>query len=105
MKRAIYPQLDITYIGNEVTVITSRRVKIGKYWYLWDFVKKGVYEVNNFDIIGVINAVHSDVYHSIVLGKASLKLVDGDGRPIFIRDTDQRSEEDRISELLLRFKL
>ncbi len=107
---AIYPEIDVKFSKTVIELNTNLRKEHEGEWYLWKF--KRVYEIDLSDDYGSVGRLletdnliidlHKEVYSSIILGKVINNLVDIHGIPIFEKDPDQTSEEDR---LLKQYKL
>jgi hypothetical protein len=55
--------------------------------------------ITNIIMEQITNMFHTNVYRALILHRLDFSLVTPDGSPVIYADTDQRSEEERLSEL------
>lgn len=90
-----------------LTVETNLRIKIGRYWYLWNFKKRdtapmrwGINITNNKTPCErekeLIEALHRDVYVRYYLNKPNIKPNDLFVKMVMKKDKLQCSELDRV---------
>lgn len=96
--REIFPEVRIHYgveygvYGDEIIYLnTYIRKKFGKYYYLFHLYRS--YRSDNLS--NIIKLFTKECYSAIILTKLSrIKTIDG--RQLFIKDSNQESEEERL---------
>lgn len=101
MGNPIFPDIrhkySVIYGVEQLTLRTHIRKKRGKKWFLWVVFKTQPITESN-DINEVYKAFIKEVYAVIVLGKIPIK-AEIDDRGLFVVDTKQQSEEERLMSL------
>jgi len=100
MKEAIYPEISVNKRGDGWTLSTVLRKQHEGVWYLWRHLRV-CYSADLLYKARFLEILHNDVYHSLILGKVDPTLLAYDNEQLFIKDPDQRSEEDRLLDKLL----
>lgn len=80
---------------------TLRKKHRGK-WYLIDFYQsRKVHSSENLEDVkkNYLERLRKDVYCAILFRVVNTKMVDKDGYPIFLLDSDQRDEKERLFNL------
>lgn len=114
MARIIYPDI---YIREHREVIPSgsrngktifsfklmtslRKERQGR-WYLCNFTKSWMgEELSDVHKQSIINLFHREIYQFLIVGVVVPEIGGFGGQPVFELDEDQRSEADRLTELL-----
>ena len=97
MNEAIYPDVKISETHNGITISTTVRKQHQGKWYKWRHLQMA-YSTDDLYKRKMLARLHEAVYQTIILGKIDPSLMAYDNEPIFIEDTDQRSEEERLYE-------
>lgn len=95
----IYPKVQTLQTEDSIEFRTKLiKEADGKYYY-WNFYRKELVE-DIKDRMNAINRFHTDIYHTIFLGKVDLNSKLPDGTPFFKLAYEQISEEQRIRNYL-----
>jgi hypothetical protein len=108
-ERHIYPSINM-YVeldlrGQKTVFKTSLRKKHKGKWYFWN-VTLNYYHKDDLmidEMVRILNNFHSQVYQAILLGKLNPKIryeIDGILQDIFELDPDQRSETERLMNII-----
>lgn len=97
-----YPQVQIIQKEKEIEFRTKLiKEANGKYYY-WNFMQKWKVKSEE-DKLKYLNEFHSNIYHTIILGKVDTNLKMADGTPLFELAIEQITEEQRIRNYLSYF--
>lgn len=94
--KPIYPII-FTEGNSEKTILTTfiRKKHEGK-WYLWKIKKE--FMGNNVEMF--LHDILIEAYNVIILGKITIDIIDRFGNKMFIEDSNQMEEIERLSNLI-----
>ena len=90
----IYPEVHIVSQGDTFILKSMLRKKIGRHYWLKPAVS--MFTGQNISKLDCLQTFHQDMYYELLRWKKVSDIRDVFGDPIFIKDSDQRSPEEKL---------